>query len=88
MLQDSLLVVGGGGKVLHFLPLGDGYGFCRFQQFPGSLLVKAGLLGIDDLFGRDLFGLKKLLSIFTGGSTFAQISPVDLHSCFLSCWMV
>ncbi len=82
--QDRLLTVGRSSEVLHLLPLGNSHGFCRFQQFPRGVLVKAGLLGIDDLFGTDLFGLKKLLSIFTGGSTFAQVGPIDFHNDLLS----
>ena len=82
--QDRLLTVGSSSEVLHLLSLGNSHGFCCFQQFPGGVLVKAGLLGIDDLFGTDLFGLKKLLSIFTGGSTFAKVSPIDFHNDLLS----
>ena len=88
LLQDVLLLIGHGGKVLDLLPLGNSYGLGCFQQFPGGLLVKLGLLGVDDFLGDNLSGLKKLLSIFAGGSALAQVSPVDFHSCVLSLWSV
>lgn len=84
LLQDRLLIVGRGVKVLDLLPLGNGHVLCSFQQCPGGILVKAGLLGIDDFLGTDVLGLKKLLSIFTGGSTFPQVGPVDFHNSLLS----
>jgi hypothetical protein len=88
LLQDFLLLLRHCGKVLYLLPLGDSYGLGCSQQFPGGLFVKAGLLGVDDFLGGNLSGLKKLLSIFTGGSALAQVGPVDLHSFFLSFWIV
>lgn len=66
-------------KVQHFFALGDGNRTGVFEERPGVLLINLDLLGIDNLFDRDLLGLKKLLSILTGRSALAQVCPINFH---------
>jgi len=50
---------------------------------PGGSFIDPGLLGIDNFSGTDLFALKKLLSVFTGRSTLAQVCPINFHAILL-----
>lgn len=72
-------------KALKLFPLGDGHRPGLLQQQPGRVSINPGRACIDNFCAGNLFFLKKLLSIVTGCSTFAQVCPIDLHACLLYC---
>ncbi|PLX73448.1 MAG: hypothetical protein C0615_10935, partial [Desulfuromonas sp.] len=70
-------------KGLEPFPPGDGDRFRRFQQAPRRLLVDLLLARIDDLADLDILRPKKLLGIFTRGSSLTQVGPIDFHALLL-----
>ena len=83
MLEDLIFRGFGRCEVLHLFALGDGDRTGILEQLPGRRLVDFGLLGVNNFCRTYLFVLKKLLSVFTGRSTLAQVCPVNFHVCLL-----
>ena len=79
MLEDLIFRGFGRCEALHLLALGDGDRTGTLQQLPGGRFINPGLLGVDNFSGSDFFSLKKLLSVFTGRSTLAQVCPINFH---------
>jgi hypothetical protein len=62
-----------------FFPFGYTDVFCIFQKIPASLFFYGFLPRVSRVFYFNIIFVKNLLSLFTGSSSFTQISPVNFH---------
>jgi hypothetical protein len=70
-------------KTLNFLAFGYRDRRCTFQQLPCLISINLLFARINNFSCFNFDVLKKLLSIFAGGSPLAQIGPINLHGVLL-----